>query len=223
VLLLAWLLVPSLLALIESAFGQSIFQARYLLVSLPAVALVLAWTGVRALPELLSADRLRSRPHLLALALFVTLLTLRALQLGPSYGYSFENWRAATASVLAGAKAGDCLAFYPSDGRQAFKYYLGDRSTELRPILPQTPLSEVRSYVEDYASLSPSQLAELRSRCGRVWLVSRNQDRVGGPPATNADHARFIALQNNLEARYPRVQRQSFGYGNSVVVGLFGR
>jgi mannosyltransferase len=223
VLLLAWMLVPSVLALIESAFGQSIFQARYLLVSLPAVALVLAWTALRALPALLSANRLPSRPLLLALALFLALLTLRALQLAPSYGYSFENWRAATASVLTRAKPGDCLAFYPSDGRQAFKYYLGNRSTVLQPILPQASLNEVRSYVEDYASLSSSQLADLPSRCGRVWLVSRNQDRVGGPPATSADHARFVSLQSSLESHYPRVRRQSFGYGNSVVVGLFGR
>jgi len=44
VVVLSWLIVPFVLALIESAAGQSIFQARYLLVSLPAIALLLGWT-----------------------------------------------------------------------------------------------------------------------------------------------------------------------------------
>jgi len=42
-LMLSWLLAPAVAALIESAVGHSIFQARYLLVSLPAVSLFAAW------------------------------------------------------------------------------------------------------------------------------------------------------------------------------------
>jgi hypothetical protein len=218
-LLFAWLLVPPVLALIEAVFGQSIFQARYLLVSLPAVAILLGWTVVQVVPALTGA---RWRVILPATS-FAALLVLRAVQLGPSYGYSFENWRGVTSHALAHTRAGDCVAFYPSDGRQAFKYYLGSRAGAPRPILPSAPWNQVRSYVEDYASLSPSQLARLPSECSRVWLISRNQDRVGGPPASRADNARFVRLQRGLEASYPRVQRESLGYGRSVIVALFSR
>jgi mannosyltransferase len=219
VLLFAWLLAPPVLALIESVIGQSIFQARYLLVSLPAVAILLAWSVATLVPAISTP---RSR-HLLPLAVFGALLVLRALQLAPSYGYSFENWRGATSYVLAHTQSGDCVAFYPSDGRQAFKYYLGSRPGAPRPILPPAAWGEIRSYVEDYSSLSASQLARLPSECPRVWLISRNQDRVGGPPATRADYKRFQRLQNDLRVNYPREQRASFGYGRSVVVALFAR
>jgi hypothetical protein len=77
--------------------------------------------------------------------------------------------------------------------------------------------------VEDYGSLSGSQLARLPSECSRVWLISRNQDRVGGPPTSRADYARFVQLQNGLESNYPRAQRESFGYGRAVIVALLRR
>jgi mannosyltransferase len=219
VLLFAWLLAPSVLALIESVFGQSIFQARYLLVSLPAVAILLAWTIARVLPAMTGA-RFRL---LLPLGAFAALLALRALQLAPSYGYSFENWRGATADVVARTQSGDCVAFYPSDGRQAFSYYLGSRAGAPRSILPPAPWNQVRSYVEDYSTLSAPALARLPAACTRVWLISRNEDRLGGPPASRADYARFQRLQASLRGNYPRVQRTSFGYGRSVVVALFTR
>ena len=56
-----------------------------------------------------------------------------------------------------------------------------------------------------------------------MWLISRNQDRLGGPPASRADFARFGRLQDRLRANYPRVQRRSFAFGRSVIVALFSR
>ena len=91
-LMLAWLIVPALVALIESAIGQSIFQARYLLVSLPAVSLLLAWT--LADRRVLSAPR---PTRLLAVGGVTALIVMRALQLAPAYGVSPENRRASAA------------------------------------------------------------------------------------------------------------------------------
>jgi mannosyltransferase len=108
VLALSWLLIPLVLMWLESLVGQPIFTARNLLVSLPAVALLLG--GVIA----------QSR---FAWPVLVALLALRAVALAPSYGTSPENWRAATAYVVRGERPGDCVVFYPQDARMPFAYY----------------------------------------------------------------------------------------------------
>ena len=108
VLALSWLAVPFALMWLESLVGQPIFTARNLLVSLPAVALLLAWAITR------------SR---LAWPALVVLLALRVVALAPSYDTSPENWSAATAYVLHSARPGDCFAFYPLDAQMPFAYY----------------------------------------------------------------------------------------------------
>ena len=107
-LALSWLLVPLALMWLWSFVGQPIFTPRNLLVSLPAVALLLGW--------LLG----RSRAGWVALAV---LIALRVVVLIPSYGTSPEDWRAATAYVRAAARPGDCVVFYPLDARMPFEYY----------------------------------------------------------------------------------------------------
>ena len=108
VLVLSWLLVPVVLIWLESLLGQSIFTARNLLISLPAVALLLGWVIMRTR---------------LAWVTLAILIGLRAVILAPAYGDSPENWRAATAYVLSAKQPGDCLAFYPLDARMPFAYY----------------------------------------------------------------------------------------------------
>jgi mannosyltransferase len=109
-LALCWLLVPVVLLWLWSLVGQPLFTPRNALVSLPAVALVLAW-GLARTPA-----------GWLAL---VVVLTLRVVALVPSYGTSPEDWRTATAFVTASARPGDCVAFYPLDARMPFAYYAG--------------------------------------------------------------------------------------------------
>jgi hypothetical protein len=119
VLALSWLVVPIGLMLVWSFIGQPIFTPRNLLVSLPAVALLLAWVLLRS-----------PLPPVAAWSLVALLIALRAVVLVPSYGTSPENWRAATAYVLHASRPGDCVAFYPLDGSMPFDYYAG------RPVAP---------------------------------------------------------------------------------------
>ncbi len=210
-LLLSWLLVPIALALLVAIAGQSIFQARYLLVSLPAVGLLLGWTLMQ-----------RPVPRVLGACLLTVLLVLQALQLAPSYGASPENWRAATSYVLTRSRPGDCTAFYPQDSRTPFKYYLGRRSAP-PSVLPQVPWSLVHPYVEDYASLAGPQLSLLPSACARVWLISSHEGQVGGPPASRSDYARYLRLEAGLRREYGHAQSANFGYRGAVVVSLFAR
>jgi hypothetical protein len=216
--MVAWLLVPAVVALVESAVGQSIFQARYLLVSLPAVSLLLAWT--------LAGQRVRSarRPiRLLSLGLLAALIALRALQVAPAYGVSSENWRGATDYVVAHTQQRDCIAFYPLDNRQAFRYYLRDLARAPRPILPTLPWPYVRPFVEDYSSLSPAQVAALPRQCGRVWLVASHEGKVGGPPVSRGNYARFVQLTGGLRREYPVARTLQFGQAGVVTVTLYSR
>ena len=214
VLVVAWLVLPFVLALLESALGQSIFQARYLLVSLPAVSLMLAWTALG-----------RGASPALGVAVVAVLIALRALQLAPAYGVSPENWRAATSYVVSRARPGDCFAFYPLDNRMPFQYYLAAHSPATvaaapRSILPAVPWTQVRAYVEDYASLSPAQLSGLRSRCARVWLLSSHEGAVGGPSVSRANYARLQALLAALARSYPRTAQRSFGTARTITLTL---
>ena len=211
-LALAWLVVPVAAALLESTVGQSVFQARYMLVSLPAVALLLGW-----------AIAARHVPRTLTLVALSALLVLRALQLAPAYGVSPENWRAATAYVMASARPGDCAAFYPRDNRTPFEYYLRAPRFAPRPVLPTLPWDQVRPYVEDYTSLSAAQLARLPAVCQRVWLVSSHEGRVGGPAVSEGNYLRFIELEAGLQAGYAHSRVVSFGYHGAVAVTLFSR
>jgi mannosyltransferase len=118
-LALSWLVVPLALMWLESLVGQPIFTARNLLVSLPAVALLLGWVIMST----------RVPPAAAWLAVGV-LIAFRAVALAPSYGTSPENWRAATAYVLNAAEPGDCFAFFPLDASMPFDYYAA------RPVQP---------------------------------------------------------------------------------------
>ena len=125
-LALSWLVVPVALMWLWSLVGQPIFTPRNVLVSLPAVALLLGWVLMRS----------RVRPAAAGLAVGI-LIALRVVALAPSYGTSPENWRAATAYVTAAAQPGDCFAFYPLDAQMPFAYYTG---------------APVKPYVERYVT-----------------------------------------------------------------------
>ncbi len=213
-LVLAWLVVPVVLAWIESFVGQPIFLPRNLLMSVPAAALLLGWGLTR--PRV---------PVLIALGSLGALIALRALQLTPSYGVSPEDWRGASAHVLARSEPGDCVAFYPSDGRQAFEYYLSAKARPRapHPILPSAPFSEVGAYVEDYATLSGPELASASAGCRRLWFISSHQGQRDGPAGSRANLARFERLQAALLRAYPVDARRSFGYAAPVRVQLLQR
>jgi mannosyltransferase len=210
-LMLSWLLVPPVLALLESLVGQSLFLPRNLLIVLPAVSILLAWALTRP-------------PAPLALAGIAALIALRALQLAPAYGISPEQWRGATRYVLANAQPGDCVAFYPSDGRNAYRYYTGGRSEGVpRAVLPAVPWSSARAFIEDYATLSGPTLARLPSSCPRLWLVSSHEGQPDGPSQSRANRARYFQLQSELSGEYGRSAAKTFGYAAPVTVQLFSR
>lgn len=213
-LVAAWLVVPSLLDLVESFAAQSIFQSEYLLISAPAVALGLAWWC-------LETNMARSA----GLACLAGLILLRGAQILPTYGVSPEDWRAATSYVLRHARPGDCVAFYPSDGRNAFDYYVETArpsdSSLPRPVLPPAPFSVVKPYVEDYATLSRNAVRALGSRCDRLWLVSSHVGVKGASAQSSLHYERYETLLDRLGSTYPHRHRTQFGYAQAIEVFVF--
>ena len=213
-LVAAWLVVPTVLDFAESLVGQSVFESRYLLMSAPAVALLLAWGLFES-----------GLAPALAWCGLAGLLVLRGAQIVPTYGVSPEDWHAATAYVLARERPGDCALFYPSDVRQAFDYYLlhssAPRSSWPRPVLPTAPFTEVRPYVEDYATLGGAQLDAVARSCRRVWFVSSHAGVPNGTPLSRVHYSRYLALVRGLESRYVGHRLVRMSYASQIDIWLF--
>jgi hypothetical protein len=206
-MVLSWCLVPAALTFLYSLVSQPIFVPRNLLISTPAVALALA--------PLISDRRF---PRVLAVTTLVGVLVLRAIPVGHSYGVSPEPWQTVTADVLAQARPGDCIAFYPEDGRMAFQYYVGTGAAALRraprSVLPIVAWGVVRPYVEDYATLTPSQITARAAGCRRMWLVSSHEGQADGPAPSRANRAQYLRLDAELE--------RVFGSGRAGPISKFG-
>jgi mannosyltransferase len=209
-LIAAWLVVPVLLSVGESLAGQPILLYRNSLVALPTVALLLAWGLVH--PRV---------PTWVGWSGLAALLALRALQLAPSYGVSPENWKGATRYVSARAQPGDCIAFFPSDGRMPFGYYARDPG--LRSVLPDVPWSARRPFVEQYTLPSASRLGAIESACPRLWLIASHYGARNGSAASRANYTRYFGLRGALAGRYARHANATFGWASPVRVQLFSR
>jgi mannosyltransferase len=216
-LIATWFLVPAALATVAALAGEPIELARSSILLAPAVALLLAWGLVQ--PRL---------PRTAALGGFAVLLGLRALQLGPSYGTSPENWKAAAQYVGGSQPAPSCVAFYPQDGRMAFDYYVRSSAERkaaprLRPVLPRVPWSVVRPFVERYTVPDRRSLAAIVRSCPRLWLIASHEGQRHGPSVSRRDYARYHRLLRGLERRYPHHLERSFGYAAQVRVVLLRR
>lgn len=225
-LLVAWLLVPTVLDFAESWLGQPIFESRYLLISAPALALLLAWGLLSFDYAKVGSRRLAGAGRFGGVAAVGLFVVLRGLQILPSYATSPENWRAATRYVLERADPGDCVAFYPSDGRMAFDYYLeegdGPVNAVPRPVLPSLPFGTVKPFVEVYATLTPVRVAALTKSCPRLWLVSSHIGMPTDSPRSAVHYDRYQHLLQLLGLAYPQQIWAHIGYASRINVGLFG-
>ena len=211
-LTLAWIVVPGALTFVYSLVSHPIFLSRNLLISVPPVSLALAVALChRRLPRWAVAGAL------------VAVVVIRAVPLAASYGVSPEPWREVTETVLAHARPGDCIAFYPEDGRNAFRYYVGrDGAAGRAPrsILPVAPWSATRPFVENYATLSASQLAARGAGCRRLWLVASHVGQRHGPARSRSNLAAYQRLQAQLAAAFGPGRVRAQGYASAIYVQL---
>jgi hypothetical protein len=212
-LVLAWAIVPPVLVFGYSLLSQPLFQARNLLTSVPAIALVLA-LGI--------CDR--RLPRWVAGVALVVALGIRLVPLALSYDVSPEPWNAATDAVLSAARPGDCVVFYPEDGHNPFQYYERNRlpagATPPRSVLPSSGWSEIRSYVERYQTLTPSQQTALASSCRRLWLVSSHEGQSSGPARSRQNLRTFNRFRGELERVFGHGPVKTYGYASAIHVRL---
>jgi len=214
-LALGWIAMPLLLSVLESLTGQPILLYRNSVVALPPVAILIAWSLLRT--------RL---PPVAGWAAVITILGLRAVQVLPAYGLSPENWKAAEAYVLARAKPGDCIAFYPLDGRMPFDYYVRARGQELAaplPVDPATPWSRVKPFVERYTAPARPALRRIERSCPRLWFIASHQGQLHGTPGSLTNYIRYRILQDELQSAYPHARTSRFGWAAVVYVELLSR
>jgi mannosyltransferase len=215
-LTLAWCLVPAALTFLYSLVAQPVFVPRNVLTSTPAVGLALA-----------ASARDRHWPRTAAPVVLVGLLAvlaLRALPTAKSYGVSPEPWQAVTAQVLAHSRPGDCIAFYPADGRMAFQYYLGTQGAATarapRSILPAIRWGVVKSYVEDYVAPRRSALARQAQGCRRMWFIASHEGQPNGPSRARAHRAEYFRLDAELETLFGAGLVVDDGYASVIHLQL---
>jgi hypothetical protein len=207
-----WIVLPGVIALLSSLVAQPIFLARNLLVSVPAVAL--------ALGLILSDRRL---PRWLAGAALVLALLVRTLPVAAGYGASPEPWRQVTARVLAAARPGDCIAFYPEDARNAFRWYVardGAQARAPRAVLPAVGWAATTPYVERYVTIPPARIVALASRCRRMWLVVSHEGQPNGPASSRRNRTRSIVLRDRLETVFGDAPVHTSGWASPIHVQL---
>jgi mannosyltransferase len=211
-LVLAWAVLPAALTFLYSVIAHPVFVPRNVLMSTPAVALALA-------PSL--ADR--RWPRYLAPALLVAVLAARAIPVARAVNVSPEPWQTVTRDVLARARPGDCVTFYPADARMAFQYYVGiGAATRRAPrsVLPVLAWGVVRPFVEDYALPSAAALARRTAGCKRMWLVSSHEGQRNGPPQSRTNRARWFGLAAQLQRRFGAGPVRKYGYASVIHVQL---
>ncbi len=175
-LLLAWFVVPVVLTYMLSQLVHPLLVDRYVLDAVPPASMI---AGV-------VCSRLRPLP--IAVAAGMALLVIRTFVILPSYGAPLENWRGATADVLARAHPRDCIAFFTSDGYMPFDYYVLARPAlgppPPTPVLPRSSWVSRTPHVLQPAAFPPALLHEAVTSCPRLWLLSSHT--LGAPPARHS-------------------------------------
>jgi hypothetical protein len=210
--ILAWAIVPGLLCFAWSFISQPLFLQRNLFVSVPAVGLALA-VGL--------ADRRLPR-WAAGLGIAIVLL-IRVVPVAAAYGVSPEPWQRVADRVLANSRPGDCIAFYPEDGRNAFRWYVARASAAdraPRPVLPAGGWGVHPPYVELYPTLSPGRVAQVRASCRRLWFITSHEGQVTGPSVSVRHRVRWLRLRRRLEHAYGPARVHSFGYASTIRLEL---
>lgn len=196
-LLWSWLAVPPSIAFVVS-FVKPLWSDRYLIVSLPALLLLLGH-GVTVL-----ADR-RLRGLAAAVLVITSLVALGTYYREPVKAEA--DWRAATAFLQSGAEPGDAMWNLPGKESVNQTFYAWRRE---RPELP-----DLSRATDAYAGqihprqLPPRQVRRQVRAQQRVWVVTKRQVSTAGASEANARTKRRV--QRVLGPGFRLVSRERFG------------
>lgn len=204
-LFLGWAVVPMLLAWLVSETGREAFIDRYVILSLPGVALFVAHTLMTLGPR--------------GLGLFVAayLTIFHAGLLAGNYADQIDDYRGATTLVLSQARPDDCVTFQSNGGRVLYDYY-DTRLTARDPTRYHSPpqvlpnaLNGDPSTVLTYNGLTiaalylaqqPAPVAQAAVYCQRIFVVESHTGSPTGPLAQVQMYYSLIHLEDDLRLYY---------------------
>jgi mannosyltransferase len=187
-----WLVVPFGVTLAFSLLVQPVFLDRYLIITLPAVALVAAFGIVQM-------RRAWLVPSVLAV------VVLSAIGVVDWYrAPSHEEWRSAVAYVMRNARSDDGIVFCAPFTRPAFEYYVLRGDPKSRPI----PLSPAAPWSARLNDRPPVPAAQWPPHLARIWVIRAYEDRASIAPGCNLTSSmNGRSLSRDRGFRGVRVQR----------------
>jgi hypothetical protein len=193
-LLVSWALGPMLLALTISIW-RPILVHRYLLVSVPAWALIAA-----------GALRLVTMKQVYRLVVAAPVV----IQLGALYAYEtsseIEPWRNLAHAVSTSARPGDGVAVLPGYQRMTLEYYLeaDPRTPRLVAASPTKRWGSLPLYGgDDFPVRNGQELRALVEKFNHVWLILDPSDPSisARTPTVRQDFARFKLVSEHRFGR----------------------
>lgn len=194
VLVAGWVVIPILGSFVLS-YAKPIFNSRYLIVALPAVAIIAA----------LGILNLRLAAGSIALAV---VLVLSAQGLLHWYrDYKKENWRGATRYVVENAQSGDGITFFFVRVRKPFEYYLRRTDSFAEAPEPVYPAIEWGDPAGFNVEVQPSSDIEKGvatidpERYERLWVVF-----------SHVDDRKRAFVERLLEEKYSEIDGRRFPF-----------
>jgi hypothetical protein len=209
-----WVVVPTLVAIIAAAGGEPLELDRSAVLLVPGVALVLTWV-------IWHSGALRA----VAWTGLAVVVALRVIVLIPTYDNSPEPWQTVSTFVLDHAQRGDCIAFYPEDGRMAFGYYVRRDAGGIRraptPVLPVGGWHQLKPYVESYALPTRPTMDQWARQCTHLWVISSHAGSSTGTDLSRQNYAGLISLERGLDHRFAHFAAWHFGRAAVINVRVY--
>ncbi len=157
----SWLLVPLLFDPVFSLAYRSIFNSSFLLQSVPAGAMTVAFVFGKLLPRGLS--------YVFATAI----VGLLFVGLVPTYGVSYEQWAQVSHYIRTASRPGDCLTVNKAELASNLAYYFsfeGGARAAPELVLPALTWSDALAGISRGAASSES-FPIVATSCRRLWIV----------------------------------------------------
>jgi mannosyltransferase len=168
-LLLAWFVIPITITFLVS-LGKPVLMPRYLFVCIPALVLLVG-AGLSSL-----SWRWIAVP-LLAMICWFAMGGVRSYY-ERDFDLTREDFRDATAYVLAHTAPGDAIVFHKGQNRFAYAYY-AHRTAQAGPAILY-PGSDHPTWRDFASKVTPQTIDIIRQHHGRVWLlISENMSATG--------------------------------------------
>jgi mannosyltransferase len=169
-----WLVVPVAAVVMLSLVDRPLLVVRYLMVSLPAAVLLLAWVIDRAASL--------ARRGALALAVALLVVVVGASAVGAAQWYANggpQDFRSVVGYIADRAQPGDGILVFAPYERIPVEWYMADNPATERAVLPVYPATGWGVdplYFDGAVSLPSGAVTQAATKYQRIWLVSATAD-----------------------------------------------